>query len=118
MRFYEKVYYLSHELCHYIAARLLGIEAELHITYVRTWPKDSVWRDTIVTLAPSIFGLLTWGIMIWVDYNKGLYYLTVCGFILNLWWQYTCKGDYKQVWAKFANNDPTGRNDQGGGSGW
>ncbi len=96
-KFNQIFYYYPHELCHYGTALLLGLKAELHPRYVRTWSVKG-WQRVIIALSPSIAGLVFWLWLILLDYHRGLWYLTVGGLALNLFWQYSCKSDFKRIW--------------------
>ena len=60
IRLFLNLILFPHELAHYGVARLLGMEAELHLTFVRIKrpARHSKWKRIAVALAPAVLGLL------------------------------------------------------------
>lgn len=85
-----------HELCHYVAARLLGVTAELHNASVRSYPKN-VTQSVIITSAPAVVGFVVMALLIptrwWIE-----------AISVNVAWQAGCYGDYRRIWRLFSGD--------------
>jgi len=90
---------IVHEIWHYLAARALGVRAELHPTHVRIWTKNP-WKSITVTLAPIVVGFLLWLIFVVMSLNaqsRGMLFLS---FVFLILWQIGCIYDYRNLWRK------------------
>jgi hypothetical protein len=100
----ETPFLFSHELCHYVVARLLGFEVQLHLRNVWIRPRPGGWTNIAITTAPILFGWVIWLYFAWWSYQRELYGLVVLCFLTNLYWQNACRGDYLEFWRIFKNN--------------
>ncbi len=62
---------LPHEIFHYLAARLLGLETYLDagITWVRKGPR---WKSLLAALAPAFVGLVMLSFFVWGYFTKAI----------------------------------------------
>lgn len=89
-----------HEACHYLAARALGANAELHWHYVRVHGLRTDSRRIIFKLAPSMVGVVVTLIAFSFILYSQFYVSLFVG--LTLWflgaWQIMCYADFYDVW--------------------
>lgn len=93
-------YVLAHELCHYLAARLLGIPAHLHWRQAYTWldSRAAPPRLMLALLAPALAGMAS--LLVWagasIIWRSPFFFLLALGFHL-VWWL-MCLNDFYLVW--------------------
>ncbi|MBX3046998.1 MAG: hypothetical protein KF698_08390 [Anaerolineales bacterium] len=94
---------LLHESLHYLAARILGVEAELVVrpeerqAYIRVTAAKP-WQDLFITLAPAAFGLLASPLVLTqaAAENTSAKVLLLSAWIL---WMAACWQDYVDAWS-------------------
>lgn len=100
---------IVHELCHYLAARLLGARARLTRTTVFVEPGLPNWKRITIGLAPAgvaCFLLIVVALYYWLAANNWLErFVTVqVGFIIFLWIGYSLR-DFRTVWYILKHGD-------------
>jgi len=94
-------YYAAHEACHYAAARLLGLEATFHRYNVVFYPSEKDWRSLVVRLFPSMVGIAFQLFAIWLAFHYQDIVPAILALGVNAGWQWSCLGDYYDVWLFF-----------------
>lgn len=87
-------YLVPHELCHWLAARLLGLRATIHIDHVLVYHQKYDWRAVVVYLAPSIFGLMLSAIVLIVLTPRVGWLAWALVIVCNILWQGACLFDF------------------------
>jgi len=89
---------LPHELLHYAAARLLGVDAYIqgNVTWVR---KTTVWKSTVISLAPVCAGIVALcfciGAFVQPGADQAFWLLLICAAVA---WLIGCALDIRDVW--------------------
>ncbi len=87
-----------HEVFHYAAARLLGLQSTLHLNYVSTKRPENVdWRAFIVTLAPAVAAIVLNGWGAWRFVSHGLWFVLPIIAVNLLGWLLMCWQDFYDV---------------------
>jgi len=79
IRLFLNLILFPHELAHYGVARLLGMEADLHLTvvYIKGASRYSKWKRIAVALAPAVLGILALLCMGWF-YQYPSWFVLIC----------------------------------------
>lgn len=90
--------FVFHEVFHYAAARLLGLQSTLHLNYVSTERPEKVdWRAHAVTLAPAIATVLLHAWVAWRFIEHDLWIALPIIAINLLGWLLMCWQDFYDV---------------------
>ena len=95
-----------HECCHYLAARLLGLETCLEPGKTRIRNK-SRWKNLLATLAPTLVGIggLLLASLWYVHMTTPLWRLAVFLAILTaIVWLLACAYDVRDAWRLLRKN--------------
>ncbi len=88
-----------HEICHYLAARMLGLRAEIGPCVTRFGP-CSRKQKVIVSLAPALAGVLPLAVCLWqlthAVPDLRLFWGLTC--LSGVFWFVACGNDFWVVW--------------------
>jgi len=88
-----------HEVFHYIPARMFGIWAELHKTYVLHDSDIPSWKHIVITLCPAFVDsiLVVLCVLGWVKNAKtpADHRIWAGWFLISVSWLGTCLGDFR-----------------------
>ena len=99
-------YRAAHESCHYVAARLLGLPAQLQISQGRVTysaPHSHDWRIRAVILAPALVGCVSLAALTWLSIVKAAWVLFWLGLALHLFWWFMCLVDFTDLWHYYRH---------------
>lgn len=90
---------LSHELCHYLTATSLGVEATFDMTETIIPANTPTWKVLLITLAAPLAGLIPCLLMVGliVLFQKPLFPIIFMPLLILLSWQLTCLQDWLDV---------------------
>lgn len=88
----------AHEICHYIAALLLGLKPTLHRAEVKLQVSRPDWRLYIVALAPAFAGVPLLVLMGLIAKAEQSPYPLLLGIALNALWLTLSFHDFRAVW--------------------
>lgn len=85
-----------HELCHYLAAKLLGCDVELYADHVLIAELSSApfWQNFIITLAPFFAGVFVFSSLALLDVYRNEIGHALFGIAGMVAWTYTCLDDF------------------------
>jgi hypothetical protein len=91
-----------HEFMHYVAARALGVKAEIQGDRMVTEPA-SPWKNVVITLVPVIPGVVVFVLSLigWANTGWGMTHPDLawsCGAWVGFWWVAACYYDFVYVW--------------------
>jgi len=91
---------MGHELCHYLTATSLGVEASFTLTETIIPANTPSWKVLLITLAAPMAGLIPCGLMVALVLllQKPLFPIVFLPLLILLSWQLTCLQDWFDVY--------------------